>query len=55
MDYRPMYFALFNAITDALEMMEKKDIIRAREILIWAQQRGEELYMEQEEKDGQSG
>ena len=55
MNYQPMYFALFNAITDALDALEENDVLQARELLILAQQRGEELYMQQEEKDGQSG
>lgn len=41
MDYN---FALFNAITDALFLLAK-----AKEILIAAQEKAEEIYMEQEE------
>ena len=43
--YKKMYFHLFNRITDALEHLEKNHIADAREILIRAQQEGEEMYV----------
>ena len=46
MDYQKMYTTLFNAITDALEAMEKQNVGIAREILIGAQQKTEEIYMD---------
>ena len=48
--YKKMYFFLFNAITDALEALRIQDYEQAKEILINAQQRGEDLYIEAGEK-----
>ena len=47
--YKEMYFHLFNAITDALEAAEKGEYRRTEDILVAAQQWGEEQYMEAEE------
>ena len=44
-DYQKMYTLLFNAITDALMQMEKQNYGSAKEILVSAQQRAEELYL----------
>ena len=44
-----LYHLLFNAITDALEAMEAWNWGEARKILISAQQRAEEGYLEREE------
>lgn len=44
--YKKMYFHLFNAITDALEKLSEQDFDQAREILIRAQQWGEDTYIE---------
>ena len=44
-DYQKMYTMLFNAITDALMQMEKQNYGSAKETLISAQQRAEELYL----------
>ena len=46
MNYQKMYTTLFNAITDALEAMEKQNVGIARELLIRAQQKTEEEYMD---------
>ena len=43
--YDKMYSLLFNAITDALEKLEKQDFGDAKDILISAQQKTEELYI----------
>ena len=48
MDYQKMYTTLFNAITDALEQMEKQNFGTAKETLIAAQQQAEEIYMSAE-------
>ena len=40
MNYEKMYHLLFNAITDALEQMEKQNLLTT------AQQKTEEIYME---------
>lgn len=47
-DYQKMYCVLFNAITDALEEMER-NVDTAKERLISAQQQTEELYIRAEE------
>ena len=46
MNYEKMYHLLFNAITDALEQMEKQNLGSARDLLTTAQQKAEEIYME---------
>ncbi len=48
MNYEKLYHLLFNAITDALEQMEKQNFGTAKEILIAAQQQAEEIYMSAE-------
>jgi hypothetical protein len=47
--YKTMYLGLFNAVTDALNALEQEDSPTAREVLILAQQRAEEAYIEAEE------
>ena len=44
--YKQLYYRLFNALTDAIECIETNDMIRARDILIRAQQETEEIYMD---------
>ena len=44
-EYKKMYLLLFNAITDALEQMEKQNYGTAKDLLITAQQKAEEIYM----------
>ena len=51
-DYQKMYTLLFNAITDALMQMEKQNYGAAKEILVSAQQRAEELYLSAEDESG---
>ena len=46
MNYEKMYHLLFNAITDALEQMEKQNLCSAKDLLTTAQQKTEEIYME---------
>ena len=46
------YLLLFNAITDALMQMEKQNYGSAKETLISAQQRAEELYLSAEDESG---
>ncbi len=48
--FRRMYLLLFNRITDAIDAIEHGDAVRARAILIRAQQDAEELYTEGTEK-----
>ena len=45
MNYEKLYHLLFNAITDALEQMEKENYGTAKETLIAAQQQAEEIYI----------
>ena len=51
MPYKKMYFCLFNAITDALQELEKHHILSANLILQNAQQRTEEMYMDEVEPE----
>ena len=44
-DYQKMYLPLFNAITDALAQIEKQNYGDAKDVLISAQQKAEELYI----------
>ena len=44
-NYQKMYFLLFNAITDALAQIEDQNYGDAKDILIAAQQKAEELYI----------
>ena len=49
MDYRKLYFCLFNAVTDALQAIEQQNYGQASAILIAAQQETEEMYMDDDE------
>lgn len=49
--FEKMYYHLFNAITDALRKMEAHDYEHAAQILIAAQQWGENAYMEKPAKE----
>ena len=42
------YTSLFNAVTDAILAIEHQNFGLAKDILIQAQQKAEELYMEKE-------
>ena len=44
-NYQKLYALLFNAVTDALEEMEKLNFGRAKELLVTAQQTAEEAYI----------
>ena len=44
-NYDKMYSLLFNAITDALEKLEKQNLGGAKETLVSAQQKAEEIYI----------
>ena len=48
-DYQIMYTTLFNAMTDAIENIEKCNYGTAKELLIQAQQKTEELYIDAED------
>lgn len=44
-DYEKLYHDLFNAITDALDAIERGEVLRGRALLIHAQQAAEEAYL----------
>lgn len=44
-DYRKMYTTLFNSITDAIACIEESNFGAAKEILICAQKKTEELFI----------
>lgn len=48
--FQKMYLLLFNRVTDALDALARSDGIRAREILVRAQQACEEWYIEGSEE-----
>ena len=50
MDYKKLYFHLFNAVTDTLQAIEQQNYGQASAILISAQQETEEMYMDEEEE-----
>ena len=46
MENLPKYYTLlFNAVTDALHLLEKGDVGSAKGMLIWGQQQAEEAYL----------
>ena len=45
-DYQKMYTTLFNAITDALEQLDAQNYGEAKEMLISAQQKAEDIYID---------
>ena len=49
-DYKKMYLHLFNAVTDALELLPEEN--RAAQLLRTAQMVCEELYIQQGEEEG---
>lgn len=54
MDYQKMYYIMFNAVTDAVRMIEKQNYGLAGEVLQAAQKLCEEVYIEacEDEADG---
>ena len=48
MDYKKLYFHLFNAVTDALQAITQQNYGQAAALLISAQQETEEMYMDEE-------
>lgn len=49
--YKKMYLKLFNAVTDALEAMERRNYGQAEDLLKRGQQEAEELYLAGEEAE----
>ena len=50
-DYKKLYTQLFNAATDALNALEKLDVVQAHKILRQAQIAAEEQYLLETEKE----
>ena len=48
-NYAKLYHLLFNAITDALEKIEGQNYGDAKDLLIAAQQKAEEIYITAED------
>ena len=48
--YKKMYYHLFNAVTDAIAALEAENHTKARWLLMAAQQKCEDLYLESEER-----
>ena len=48
MDYKKLYYHLFNAVTDAIQAMEQQNYGQAIALLIVAQQEAEEMYISEE-------
>ena len=46
--YQKMYTTLFNALTDAVELLGEGKVAKARRVLMDAQRAAEELYIEGE-------
>ena len=51
MDYKKLYFHLFNTVTDAIEAIERQNYGQAAALLIAAQQETEEMYMDEGDED----
>ena len=49
MDYRSLYFALFNSLTDAIELIDSGNAEAAKSVLVEAQQKAEDMFIENEE------
>ena len=48
MDYRSLYYKLFNAYTDILKALDAQNYGQAKALLIAAQREAEELYINAE-------
>ena len=44
-DYQKLYTLLFNAITDAVELLDEENLQEAKSLLIDAQQKAEDMYI----------
>lgn len=47
--YQKLYFLLFNAITNALEQIKNRNYGTAEELLISAQQKAEQIFLDSSE------
>lgn len=55
MDYKAMYFHLFNAATDAIHEIDVGFPLVARDLLIEAQRAAEDLYLEDNPDEPEAG
>lgn len=51
MDYKALYFTLFNRLSDLQRLIERQDYGAAREMIIALQQETEEMYLSAEEPE----
>ncbi|MBQ9937176.1 MAG: hypothetical protein IJO86_02480 [Oscillospiraceae bacterium] len=49
--YKKMYLVLFNAITSALRQIDENDFLVAKEILVTAQKKTEEIFLDENAPD----
>lgn len=49
--YQRMYLLLFNAVTDAIELLQRDDFAAAAETLVMAQKETEEIYIQSGEPE----
>ena len=49
--YKKMYLILFNAITSALRQIDENDFLVAKEILVTAQKKTEEIFLDENAPD----
>ena len=49
--YKKMYLALFNAVTDALAALDRRDPTLARQLLVEAQRAAEETFLNEAEDE----
>ena len=49
-DYKKLYFTLFNKITDTVEAIDSGRFLEARNILIEVQRQAEEEYLQMEDE-----
>ncbi len=50
-DYEEMYYTLFSVLCDAIESIEEPNYEKAKELLIQALQKAEEMYIEADEPE----
>lgn len=48
-EYKELYYLLFNGITDAIEQINKQNVGTAKDLLIRVQQEAEERYISEAE------
>ena len=51
MNYQKLYYMMFNAATDAIDAIDKRNFESARQILAYAQCEAEEKYIQMSENE----